>query len=147
MSSHLPIVPFVFFATGLAAAGFGARQYYRQELADPYDGVTRGEVRSSELNPRAARDRTDYTPSVRYEYEVDGVTYENDVVRSAEGPLSRRGARVLLGAYEEGSAVSVHYDPDAPDRSVLVPPESGRVWLLLVVAGLVAAGLSAFLAL
>lgn len=139
VSSHVPYVPLGLFVLGLGAAAFGAHRYRRRERADPYDGVTRGTVLAADLETRSTGPDRSYAPDIRYEYEVDGRTYENDVVRASDGRFSRRSARVLLGTYEEGAPVSVHYDPEAPDRSVLVPGESGRAWLVFVAAGLLTA--------
>lgn len=140
----LPPLPLVLaFAAGLAVAGYGFLQYYNSVLADPYDGMTAGTVLSADLDAEASAQQGDYTPEVRYEYTVEGVTYENDRVRANADPLDRRGGTVLLGEYREDASVTVHYDPDDPGQAVLVPPEGGQSWLVLVAGGLfvaVAAG-------
>jgi hypothetical protein len=137
LSVPLPLLAVV--AAGLAVAGYGLVRYYDRALRDPYDATTTGTVVESTLDPEASEQRGDYTPEVRYEYSVDGVTYQHDRVRANADPLSRRGGTVLLGEYHEDAEVTVHDDPDDPERAVLVPPEGGQSWLVLVVAGLLVA--------
>ena len=110
------------------------------------DATTTGTVLESDIDPEASAQRSDYTPTVRYAYPVDGVDYENDNVRAGSDPLSRQGGTVLLGEYHEDATVTVHYDPVDPDRSVLVPPAGGQAWLLFVAAGLLVAVIAGGLA-
>ncbi|NLV09246.1 DUF3592 domain-containing protein [Halomicrobium mukohataei] len=134
------------FTTGLAVAGFGLARYFRRARRDPYDATTTGTVVESDLDAETSARRGDYTPAVSYEYVVDGVTYRHDRVRANTDPLSRRGATVLLGEFHEDAEVTVHYDADDPERAVLVPPEGGQSWLVLVVAGFLVAIAAAALA-
>jgi hypothetical protein len=131
-----PVGLLVAVAAGLVMAGYGFQRYYATAIADPYDATTTGTVLDSDLDPDASAQRGDYTPDVAYEYAVDGVTYEHDRVRANTNPLDRRGGTVLLGEYHEDAEVQVHYDPDDPQRAVLVPPEGGGSWLVLVAGGL-----------
>ena len=136
----LPPLPLLaVFAAGLAVAGYGLLQYSNRALRDPYDATTTGTVVESDLDPETSAQRGDYTPAVSYEYTVDGVSYQHDRVRANADPLSRRGGTVLLGEYHDDAEVTVHYDSDDPERAVLVPPEGGQSWLVLVVAGLLVA--------
>jgi len=127
------------FAGGLLVAGYGLVRYYTTARRNPYDATTAGTVLESDLDADASAQCGDYTPDVRYEYVVDGVTYEHDRVRGNANALDRRGGTVLLGEYHDDADVTVHYDPDDPERAVLVPPEGGGSWLVLVVAGLLVA--------
>jgi len=57
---------------------------------------------------------------VDYRYEVAGISYDGDMLQAGD---TATGAQVeaLKEQYAVGTAVSVHYDPDRPATSVLVP--------------------------
>lgn len=59
---------------------------------------------------------------MRYEYNVDGVTFQNDVV--AIGGLSSENdpdsVREFLRNYQCDTIVTVYFDENHPERSVLV---------------------------
>lgn len=141
-----PLSLVVAAVAGLGLAGYGFHRFYARELVDPYDATTTGTVLESDIDPEASAQRSDYTPTVRYAYPVDGVDYENDNVRAGSDLLSRQGGTVLLGEYHEDATVTVHYDPADSDRSVLVPPAGGQAWLLFVAAGLLVAVIAGGLA-
>lgn len=139
MTTLPPLGLLLAVAGGLGIAGYGLVRYSGTARDNPYDATTTGTVVESGLDADASARRSDYTPDVRYEYVVDGVTYEHDRVRANTNPLDRRGGTVLLGEYHDGAEVTVHYDPEDPERAVLVPPEGEQSWLLLVAAGLLVA--------
>jgi len=78
---------------------------------------------------------------VNYRYEVAGISYDGDMLQAGD---TATGAQVeaLKEQYAVGTAVSVHYDPDRPAKSVLIPGmASGGPWgaialgALLIVSG------------
>lgn len=74
------------------------------------------------LEPHESRKGTEYSPRVKYDYEVDGASYEGrnvqyGMVRIADEAL----AEELRTTYAPGAAVAVYYDPARPGRSVLRP--------------------------
>ncbi len=81
-------------------------------------------------------------PGIEYEYTVDGLVYTGRTVSFGGIPATVDGAGTVLLQYPVGSAVTVWYDPDDPDRAVLQPGAAGGAWteavfgLVLVVAGL-----------
>ena len=58
---------------------------------------------------------------VNYRYEVAGISYDGDVLQAGHSASSRAQVEALEEQYAVGTAVSVHYDPDRPATSVLVP--------------------------
>ncbi len=86
-----------------------------------------GQVAESALSPREPRDgekrpRT-YTPVVTYIYTVEGQPYTSQ--RRTTAPYPQRTfteltkAAAVLAAYPAGGAVTVHYNPRAPQFAVL----------------------------
>ena len=85
----------------------------------------------------------DGTPwaKIRFAYRIDGVAYES----SNLGYFFRwaYADRALVAKYPAGSRVTVYYDPEAPERSVLERQPSS-LWLVLAGSGALAFGVAAF---
>lgn len=64
-----------------------------------------------------------YRPDVTYQYTVDGVTYTSETVTFGTeiDTNSRTRAASVLSKFENGSAVTVYYDPADPSQSYLLP--------------------------
>lgn len=75
---------------------------------------------------------TMYTAKVIYEYTVGGRPRQGDRVRFGHVDTSDIvDARRIVAHYPKGQDVTVHYDPDRPERSVLEAGVGPRVWILL----------------
>jgi Protein of unknown function (DUF3592) len=79
---------------------------------------------------------------VDYRYEVAGISYDGDVLQPGQPALSRAQAEALEEQYAVGTAVSVHYDPDRPAKSVLIPgmASGGPWWAIALGALLIVSG-------
>ena len=64
-----------------------------------------------------------YRPQVIYSYEVQGRRLEGRRLRFGSEPHTRAKslAQENVAKYQEGSNVTVHYDPARPSKSVLEP--------------------------
>jgi hypothetical protein len=82
-----------------------------------------------------------YTPQLTYEYVVDGVAYKSSRIAVSDCAFSTRTEAEAVVAIHTSSPISVHYDPCAPERSVLSTPCLGGVVAGTVVTLLLAAGL------
>ncbi|WP_336336613.1 DUF3592 domain-containing protein [Haloarcula brevis] len=112
-------------ALGLLAAGIGlGGSQYR--TATGYAATT-GTVEDARLDSYAELGRPTlggnryYRPNVTYTYRVDGRTYTGrDVAFGTDVDTNQRdrAARVVSN-YDEGSSVTVHYDPDDPADAYL----------------------------
>jgi hypothetical protein len=61
-----------------------------------------------------------YGPSVRYEYYLNNVRHEGDVIAFGElVPQSYSEAEARIQAYPPGATVTVHYDPNDPEIATL----------------------------
>jgi hypothetical protein len=90
----------------------------------------------------------DHEAEVRYRYTVGGRAYESTTLAIGVVDEFRDVAEAQRRAsgYPVGSAVRVHYDPRAPERSALEPgvrsPGAGTwtaLWTTLVLVGIVVA--------
>lgn len=82
-------------------------------------------------------------PVLEYEYEVDGQSYRNDSVWVSGQSASYQRLRSLVESSPPGTEVTVYYDPDSPDVSLMVGGTEWRLGLLAV--GLVLVGVGAAL--
>ena len=60
-----------------------------------------------------------YRPYVRYEYMVEGVRHEGEVIRFGTSDMSKTEAEKMIGPYPAGTAVTVHYNPSDPQMATL----------------------------
>jgi len=90
-----------------------------------------------------------YAAHVRYQYDVNGVSYEATRLRfGGPNPFSRMLTGAEIPSHPASGDVRVYYDPRNPRRSCLVPgPNEGTfaipVFLFMLGSGLLAAGLYA----
>ena len=110
------------------------RSYGAQALASEKWPTVPGTVLSSEVDrskPLFGKDYQ-YTPKVRFAYEVQGARHEGDTIQFGmmATTTSFQGEEVIR-PYPVGGAVTVHYDPADPKMSVLetsAKSGSGRIW-------------------
>ena len=97
------------------------RSLSRQSLEWPSvtGRVTHSNLDSRRVKTGSQRHKTRHRVEVRYEYEVDGHQYKNDVVRFNQNNLSRKEKAALVNAHPVGRQVEVFYSPEDPDESVL----------------------------
>src|SRR5262245_53038078 len=61
-----------------------------------------------------------FTPWVRYSYVADRTERFGERLRFGDvNTRTRGGAQTILARYPAGAAIMVHFNPDAPDESVL----------------------------
>ena len=89
-----------------------------------------GTVLESKISINSSDDGTTYGADVTYEYKVNEKTYEGDKVTVSEVSTGSRGrARNIVNRYPVGNKVTVFYDPDDPETSVLETGMTGGSWL------------------
>ena len=69
-----------------------------------------------------------FTPRISYRYTVDGVEYTSSRRCFGDYGSTEKRAERVVRAYTVGQTVSVHYDPQHPEASVLEP---GANWAIL----------------
>ena len=127
---------------GLTALGFFlaftlGKPLREQSLASVAWPTTEGRITRSELARTVSDGKAMYTADVGYTYDLDGRPLEGERVWFGDGYRSSNAAafRRVVAEYPVGRQVRVHYDPLAPENSVLEP---GATWSgsLLYFAGL-----------
>lgn len=89
-------------------------------------------------------DTYSYSPSVVYQYTVNGQTYQGTrITYVGQGYDSPAKAQAALAPYPAGQPVNVSFNPVKPHESVLVPGKTEGVLLMAVGVIAVAAGLAA----
>lgn len=132
-----PVVP---LGIGILIAALGLRRTIRGLRSRGWPTttgvVTANGVTAKSGGGEGSGGKTGYFPEVAYDYEVDGTSYVSS--RYAFGGSmpsfsSRSEARSWLeDNYPIDGDVTVHYDPDTPDLSVL-KPGAGRTWTTVAV--------------
>lgn len=69
-----------------------------------------------------------YRFRVQYEYTVDGNSYVSDRITFDDVEDSRKNAESLASKYPYGKSISLSYNPNNPDESVLEPRELPPDW-------------------
>jgi Protein of unknown function (DUF3592) len=96
--------------------------------------ATRGIVVTSGVEQRrseGSRPGMTYRARVTYEYNVRKKTYVGERITYIDTWSSNRSlAERVTGRYPEGKSVTVHYQPEAPEKSVLETGVSGGNWFV-----------------
>ena len=71
-----------------------------------------------------------YSPIIRYSYEVNGVSYKNNIISYELGTGGgRHHAHKIVAKYPKGSGVKVYYRPKDPSKSLLETGTESGSWL------------------
>lgn len=113
-----------FIAVWCAAVSFGACQVggglVRQLRTGGY-ARTAGVITRSELEAIRGPDGTAYLPKLEYRYTVDGHGFTSDVLRhDAYSTRERDYHERVRAGFPLGAQVPVYFDPEQPQRAVLV---------------------------
>jgi uncharacterized Zn-binding protein involved in type VI secretion len=76
--------------------------------------------------------RVSYEPVVQYQYTVSGRQYNNKRIAFGATSFDRSTAQKKASQYATGMAVSVHYNPNKPEESVLETSASGSTVFMVV---------------
>jgi hypothetical protein len=140
------IVTLIFGGFGAFMFFYGLRQFLLQRRllrnAVPITAViTQSEVfssRSSDTDARPLRDSstTTHRPDVRFRYEVNGRSYESDLMYPNSIVVtyaSRESAAEALAPYPPGATVRAMVDPGMPDKAFLVaqPGAGPKVFMIV----------------
>lgn len=143
------IVFLIFGGFGFAMLYVGVTQFFRQRRllsrARPVSAtILKSEVFSSKSADTDARlDRntstTTYRPDVRFRYEVNGQTYESELLYPniiAVTYASRESAAAALAPYPLDAKVPAFVDPSLPDQAYLIA-EAGSGPMVFIIIGIV----------
>ncbi|MCA9165715.1 MAG: DUF3592 domain-containing protein [Pirellulaceae bacterium] len=106
-----------------AFLGWGFVAQVRLGLASAEWPSVQGEVLNSYVRYSHDRGlkRAGGTPEISYRYEVQGRTYENDMVTYVNDGYGNDWATQLVEAHPVGHLATVYFDPNGPHESVLIP--------------------------
>lgn len=93
--------------------------------------TVQGTVKSAKLMQKSKRwGGSSYYPAVTYVYEVNGVSHTGNQISTGDVSSSELlEAMAALAKYPEGGEIDVHYDPGAPEVSLLETGSHGVNWL------------------
>ena len=106
-----------------------------------------GKVISSEVERETRTDSDDnvsvnYYPRIRYEYKVEGKTYQSTKYKLLDASTTKKKAEEFTALFLPGNAVTVHYNPSKPENAVLQPGSQNYLYFFLVLGvALIIAGI------
>jgi len=132
----------LFLVIGVAIAGYGVYDY--QQQTDALANTTTVEATITDIDIETVsqrRGRTDYQPTVAFEYEYDGTTYTGDDIRPAniaQDYDTRSAARGALDGYEVGETVTAYVNPTSPGDAFLEDKRSDGPVRFVAIGGVLA---------
>ena len=134
ISDKIPIVVGILLALSFAFIGFvflavGSYQFLQGAKSQDWPAtsgiIARSEVKSTSSRTRTSnrhsKNKTRYSVSVVYTYQVDGQDYENNRLSYGGKKYKARPQAVeAMKPYKRGAKVDVFYAPEDPASSVLV---------------------------
>ena len=140
------IVCLIFFGIGIGMLVKLAKHYGKLQQSKNWLS-TNGKILSSDLDAQISTDddgyqTTTYLAKVFFTYEVNGNSYESDRVNFDYGMRTSnvRKPQSVVEQYPTGSDVTVYYDPENPQQSVLEKRVNGTFTTILVSAVFIAIG-------
>lgn len=110
---------FLFAGVGVLILRWSLTEIVRSRRSRRWPSVM-GRVLSSEVSSNLVKASTNYWPNVRYEYEVEGMSHNNDTIGFGQNGNATLGmASALVAQYPSGQQVKVFYDPNSPKTSCL----------------------------
>jgi hypothetical protein len=130
LSSIFSMGLFLLIGLGLSFWGWTILQNARASASWP---IAEGRVTNSEVNHTTDAEGGDsYSPEITYTYAVNDTNLNNSTIKFGENSYSsRKKAEEILSNYPVGKNVTVYYDPEKPDRSVLEPGVSAGSFIVL----------------
>jgi len=111
----------ILMVVGAAVAIYGARLGMESKFSENWPSVSGVIVASRVEKPRGA-EAGGLQAKIVYEYSVAGKKYQGDRVSFNQGSgFAPDDPRKLTARYPRNASVKVHYDPGAPQKSVLEP--------------------------
>ena len=129
--------PWIVSTFGYVLAGYAIYLYIKDRRLDQWPKVE-GKVLYSDVIDEVDLDggkiMTMYSPYVKYEYEVNGVSYKAENIGLVESSCSIRSfAESKIMKYPSGKAVSVYYNPGSVEESYLEKNVGMWTYLFLII--------------
>lgn len=130
LSSIFSMGIFLLIGVGLTFWGWTILQNARASASWP---TADGKVTKSEVTRSTDAEGSDsYSPEVTYTYSVNNTGFSNDTIKFGENSYgSRNKANGIAAGYPIGKSVTVYYDPEKPERSVLEPGVSAGSYIVI----------------
>ncbi len=130
-SIGLRIFSSIFILIGGAVLFFGVKSLVTAKASETWPTVQGKVVSSSVDSKQGDKGGTTYHAEVLYEYTVAGqLQSSNNIAFGSYGSSDPSRARGTVNKYPAGSAVTVHYSPTNPGKSVLEAGISGKTFFL-----------------
>ncbi len=104
--------------------------------------TTAGTIQSAAVTAHHGKMGTYWEVTATYDYQAGGAPRHGNVIGYYDEANfdHEAGARALAARYPEGGHVDVHYDPEHPDRAVLIPGRKGMGFVAIALFGVMGLG-------
>lgn len=126
----------IIFGLSFAYSGYNGYRHSQQGTKWP---TVEGQILESRVEQtggryrrRGGRYRGEFTPIVRYSYQVNGGVYEGSKLTSTDSSGSKVTMERKLMEYGVGTKVPVYYNPADPSDSLLEPGEQSNDLIRLI---------------
>jgi hypothetical protein len=143
MDPRSAAVAFLAVAALLVGSAFVAEEYRTATNTVETTGtIQHAEIETYQRVRPSLTGQTQYDANVSYTYTVEGERFRSSAVFLGTYSSTGSGERTATVAtdYADGQSVTVHYLPESPDRSYLIPRYSFLPGYALVVFGLLLGG-------
>jgi hypothetical protein len=133
----LLILGVVFFGLGALFLFLALRGRQKAKTSQGWP-TTQGQVLSVDIQEHSSYDEDDhpssasYEPVVQYQYMVNGRQYSSKKIAFGANSFDRGTAQKKAGQYAAGMTVTVHYNPNKPEESVIETSAGGSTVFMVV---------------
>jgi Protein of unknown function (DUF3592) len=140
---NLLLATFLILAGAVISFWWAPSQILTAYAAENWPTAT-GKIVSAQVYDKHSKNSgTTWYTKLRYKYQVQGKTLENDTYTTAgdHSSSSRREMDAFAQLHASGTDIQVFYDPDAPATSLLAPGVHWKSWgnlgmgIILLLAG------------
>jgi hypothetical protein len=126
----------IFTFIGIVIFSIGYYQFFMSNKSRSWNTASGSIFYSKLVKGKNSDDEITYRPLIKYKYSVDGMIYRSD--RIFYGNMFEQSSPKLsisyIERYPEKSDVIVYYHPYNPEKSVLIPGETGYAKQLMILS-------------
>ena len=134
----------IFLAIGIVMTVISIRQYLIALETYDWPFVT-GKITEAKIkryvttdNPESDISRqtyeASYIPKIIYNYQVNGQEYTNNKIQyTSHSKDTKQEAKAVLDMFPDKNSVRIYYDPEKPEKSVLLQGGNNNLWIIGVI--------------
>jgi len=134
----------IFLAIGIVMTVISIRQYLLALETYDWPFVT-GKITEAKIKRYVTTDNPEgdisrqtyeasYIPKIIYNYQVNGQEYTNNKIQyTSHSKDTKQEAKAVLDMFPDKNSVRIYYDPEKPEKSVLLQGGNNNLWIIGVI--------------